>query len=225
VKREFADAVRKLGLELSDDQMTFLLSTVVGDHMVDLGVLFDNVRSVTDRLEGLVAQSGEDLGSARRYYGMYVVLLRALRHLHLRVEESIGERYVPEIDSIVARAQALTGETLRLQRENPSKRELLAANLEAQRLTVEAAAVYRRYLTDQAEQVRRAREELDKDIAAAWNTYETVRVSGELVGLVRESRELLKGLTSRQVPPLRPFQSLEMRRELEKLTEELRGAR
>ena len=67
-----------------------------------------------------------------------------------------------------------------------------------------------------------ARIELEKDIAAAWNTYETVRVSGELVGLVKSSRRLLDGLLNRQVPALRPFENLELKREFEKLTAQLR---
>ena len=224
VKDEFAAAVRALGVELSDEQVEFLLSTVVGDNMVDLGVLFDNVKSVTAQLEQLVSESGEDLASARRYYGMYVVLLRALYRMHVQIEESIGEQYLPQIDDIIARTQSLMAETRRLQRSSPAKLDLLAANLEAQQLTLEAAAVYRQYLRDQAEQVRQARAELDKDIAAAWNTFETVRVSGELVGLVRSSQRSLEGLMSRQVPALRPFENLELQREFEKLTEQLRAA-
>ncbi|AUB82927.1 hypothetical protein [Candidatus Thiodictyon syntrophicum] len=222
VKREFAAAVRQLGVDLSDEQVEFLLSTVVGDNMVDLGILFDNVKSVTNQLEQLVAQSGEDLQSARRYYGMYVVLLRALERMHQKIEEAIGEQYIPQINAIITRAEQLTGETRDLQRSSPGKGELLAANLEAQRLTIEAAGVYRQYLNDQKAQVIRARLELEKDIAAAWNTFETVRVSGELVGLVKSSRRLLEGLMNRQVPALRPFENLEMRREFEKLTEQLR---
>jgi hypothetical protein len=209
-------------VDLSDEQVEFLLSTVVGDNMVDLGILFDNVKSVTTQLEQLVAQSGEDLQNARRYYGMYVVLLRSLARMHQKIEEAIGEQYIPQINAIIARAEQLTGETRDLQRTSPAKRDLLAANLEAQRLTIEAAGFYRQYLNDQKAQVGKARRELDKDIAAAWNTYETVRVSGELVGLVRSSQRLLEGLMNRQVPALRPFENLEMRREFEKLTTQLR---
>lgn len=224
VRREFARAVREIGVELSDEQVEFLLSTIVGDNMVDLGILFDNVKSVIGQLEKLVAESGEDLASARRYYGMYVVLLRALRRMHVQIEEAIGERYVPQIDDIIARAQSLMAETRRLERESPARRELLQSNRQAQQLTIEAGAVYRQYLGEQANQVRKARLELDKDIAAAWNTYETVRVSGELVGLVRSSQRLLESLMNRQVPALRPFENLEMQREFQKLTEQLRAA-
>lgn len=222
VRREFAGELRALGLDLSDAQVELLLSTVVGDNLVDLGIVFDNVKAITAQLEDLVEESGEDLQSARRYYGMYVVLLRSLDQMHLQIERAIAERYIPQIDAIVSRAKALTAETHALRQQSPDKEELLAANLSAQQLTIQAAGVYREYLIDQERQVAAARRALDRDIAAAWNTYETARVSGELVGLVRSSRRLLDGLRDRQVPALRPFRNLEMKRELEKLTVQLR---
>lgn len=222
-RETFAEELRAMGLALSEEQVGFLLSTVVGDHMVDLGILFDNVKAITLQLEELVVQSGEDLQSARRYYGLYVVLLKALDRMHLQIEEAIGEQYLPQIDSIVARAESLAGETRHLLHESPDKAALLNANLEAQQLTIEAATVYRQYLDDQSREMERARRKLGNDIAAAWNTYETVRVSGELVGLVKSSQQLLEGLMTRQVPALRPFENLEMQRELERLTQQLRS--
>jgi uncharacterized small protein (DUF1192 family) len=223
VRQEFARELRAMGLELSDEQVEFLLSTVVGDNMVDLGILFDNVKSITVQLERLVAESGEDLPSARRYYGLYVVLLQSLQRMHLQIEEAIGEQYLPQIDGIIAQAQALSGETRQLLHASPDKQALLTSNLEAQQLTIDAAGVYRQYLDEQARQVKQSRAELERDIAAAWNTYETVRVSGELVGLVKSSQQLLEGLMNRQIPALRPFENLEMQREFQKLTQQLRG--
>ncbi|MGB5832661.1 MAG: hypothetical protein WBG92_11805 [Thiohalocapsa sp.] len=225
IKTQFADELRAMGLELQDDQVDFLLSTVVGDNIVDLRIVFDNVKSITTQLEQLVRDSEEDLQSARRYYGMYVVLLRALNRMHLDVEQAIEQRYIPQINDIAQRANVLSAETLALARQHPEKAGVLKANLEAQRLTIDASGVYRDYLKQQLKQVRNARASLEEDIATAWNTYETVRVSGELVGLVKSSQQLLDGLLSRQVPTLRPFQNLEMQREFSKLTEQLRMAR
>ncbi len=222
LKGQFAEELRGMGLALSDEQLEFLLSTVVGDTMVDLGVLFDNVKSITLQLEDLVEQSGEDLQSARRYYGLYVVLLKSLNRMHVQIEDAIEERYLPQIEDIIGQAQSLAGETRRLLHESPGKQDLLNGNLEAQQLTIQAAGVYRQYLRDQARKVEQARLELDKDIAAAWNTYETVRVSGELVGLVRSSQKLLEGLMNRQIPALRPFENLAMQREIQRLTQRLR---
>ena len=224
IKQQFAAELRGMGIELSDEQLEFLLSTVVGDNIVDLGIVFDNVKAITAQLEELMRETGEDLDSARRYYGMYLVLLRALNRMHLDVEQAIDQRYVPQINDIAERAQALSVETRDLKRRHPEKADILDANLAAQQLTVEAADVYRRYLKDQGKQVAEARAALQQDIATAWNTYETVRVSGELVDLVKSGQQLLDGLLRRQVPALRPFQNLEMQRELSKLTEQLRAA-
>ncbi len=224
IKGDFAAELRRLGLKLSDDQLEFMLSTVVGDNLIDLGIVFDNVKAITAQLEQLVEQSGEDLQNARRYYGLYVIVLKSLKHMHLQVEQAIADQYIPQIDAIIDRARTLSTETRTLQARSPDDRDLLAANLEAQQLTIEAGGVYRQYLTEQAQQVMKTRKDLEKDIATAWNTYETVRVSGELVGLLRASRRLLEGLLDRQVPPLRPFQNLEMKREFDMLTAQLRMA-
>ena len=222
IKRQFAMELRALGLELTDDQLDFMLTTVVGDNLIDLGILFDNVKVITGQLERLVEESGEDLQSARRYYGLYVILLKSLRQMHLQVELAIANSYIPRIDAIAQRAAELSDQTQALLKQNPDRQAILQANLDAQRLTLEAAAIYRQYLDEQGRQITAARVALETDIATAWNTYETVRVSGELVGIVKASRKLLDGLISRQVPALRPFRNLEMQREFEKLTEQLR---
>ncbi|NEX15434.1 MAG: hypothetical protein C1943_02055 [Halochromatium sp.] len=224
IKAEFVGELRALGIELSNDQVDLLLATVVGDNIIDLGIVFDNVKAITEQLETLVEDSGEDLESARRYYGMYVVLLRALARMHNDVAMAIEMRYIPEINAIAERAAQLSEETRTLIGSQPERSALLRTNLQAQQLTIEAAGVYRDYLAEQRKEVEQAQAALDADIEMAWNTYQTVRVSGELVDLVQSSQSLLDGLLDREVPPLRPFQNLEMQRELEKLTRQLRSA-
>jgi hypothetical protein len=224
IQRDFAAQLRSIGLELSDDQVEFLLATVVGDTMIDLGIVFDNVKIITVELERLVRDSAEDMQSARRYYGLYVVLLRALKQMHLDVEQAIEADYMPRIDAIRERARALSVETQALLAAQPERAPVLRANLAAQRMTLDAAKRYRNYLAGQARQVRQARKALDGDIRTAWNTYETVRVSGELVALVQSSQQLLDGLLERQIPPLRPFENLHMKREFERLTDQLRSS-
>lgn len=222
IKGEFVNELRAMGVELSNDQVDLLLATVVGDNIIDLGIVFDNVKAITEQLERLVEESGEDIESARRYYGMYVILLRALARMHSDVVAAIETRYIPEINAIADRAAELSKETRALMQAQPERAKLLQNNLQAQQLTIEAAGVYRDYLAEQRNEVEQARSALNADIETAWNTYQTVRVSGELVDLVQSSQSLLDGLLEREVPPLRPFQNLEMQRELEKLTQELR---
>lgn len=217
---ETASELRKKGLEIDADGVDFLLSTVVGDDVVDMTLAFEKVRRLTEQLEALTVESREDLPTARRYYGMYAVLLKALDHMHATLLDSIATDYGPRIDAIRERAQRLQRETRTLNARNPSK--LLQSNLQAQQLTIDAASRYRDYLKHQEQQITVSRRRLSQDIAVAQNTYETVKMSGDLVALMQDSRHLLDSLFQLQVPPLRAFENLEMKREFERLTSTLR---
>lgn len=225
-RQRFAEELKTIGLDLSAEQVEFLLSTVTGDDLIELGVAFDNVKALTGQLEQLMVQSQEDSASARRYYGMYVILLNVLAHMQEQLLVAVEERYLRDIDAIRSRTEQLMQETRSFNQRADLTAEAAAtlrANLAAQELTLRTAGLYRDYLVAQARDVAAARERLQKDIAVATNTYETVKVSGELVQLLRTSQEALAVLLDRQVPVLRPFQNLEMQREFEQLTERLRA--
>ena len=221
IRGEFAEELQRIGLQISDEQLEFLLSTVVGDDLIEMGVAFDNVKTITIQLEQLMVESKEDLASARRYYGMYLILLKTLERMQRHLLDAVEMRYLAEIDAIIAKTRELMQQTRSLMRNDQTNRETLAANIEAQELTLRSAALYRDYLIDQASDVAVARDQLLRDIAIADNTYETVKVSGELVRLMKSSQQLLDTLLKRQVPALRTFQNLQMKREFEKLTLQL----
>lgn len=219
----FAQELRALGLTLDGSALDVLLTTVVGEDLVGMALAFDNVRQITDQLERLVNQTHEDLDAARRYYGMYSLLLRALDRLHGRLIEDLDGRYLRAIEAIVERTLALMRETRALKRQLGEHGATLAANLEAQQLTLRAATAYRAYLLEQRRQLVVARERLARDVAVAANTYETVKVSGELAGMMASARRLLDTLRHVQVQPPRAFENLAMRREVERLTLRLRS--
>lgn len=222
-KRQFALELRALGLDISDEQLDFLLSTVIGDDIIGLGVAFDNVKSLTGQLEQLLVDSGEDLSTARRYYGMYTVLLGALEHVHGSLLGQV-QRYLNELDSIEERTHTLLNQSRNLRRNADRHQHTLAANIEAQKLTLRTAKLYRQYLNSQAKDVADSRQRLARDIAVARNTYETVKVSGELVQMVHAGQNLLESLFARDVPAMFSFQNLELKREFEKLSVRLREA-
>jgi hypothetical protein len=222
VRGELAAQLGSLGLDIDEGRLEFLLSTVVGDEVVDMVLAFEQVRRLTEQLETLTTESREDVLTARRYYGMYTVLLRILDRMHDNLLAAIDRRYLPQIQRLSNRARELRQETRGLQARVPSR--VLAANLEAQELTLAAADRYRDYLKRQRRQVTASKQRLDRDLAVAENTYETVKVSGDLVALMKDSRRLLDTLFTLQVPPLRAFENRQMKREFERLTASLRTA-
>lgn len=223
-QKAFAAHLQELGLDLDEQQLEFLFSTVVGDDIIRMGIAFDNVRQLTVQLENLVVESQEDLETARRYYGMYTVLLRVLNQMYSTLILDIEQRYIPDIERIMEKAQDLAAETRELMEQYPERGSILRNNLSAQNLTLQASDLYREYLKEQREEVVDSRRRLNDDLRIAHNTYETVKVSGELVHLVQTSRNLLNTLRRMQIPTLRGFENLEMKREFERLTLQLKEA-
>jgi hypothetical protein len=137
--------------------------------------------------------------------------------------DGIERDYLPRIAAIGDRARLLRRQTQALQAKNPST--VLQANLEAQQLTIDAAGRYAAYLRRQRQQLATSRQRLAHDLAVARNTYETVKMSGELVALMRDSQVLLDSLFRLQVPTLRAFENRAMKREFQRLTWSLREDR
>jgi len=221
IRREFSVRLQDYGLHLDEEQLEFLLSTVTGDALIDLGIAFDNVKIMVHQLEDLLIESGEDLNAARRYYGMYAILLEALLRMHEGVLENVVE-YQQRLEQITERTRTLMGESRRLSRVDERHRAVLSANLEAQQLALRSARLYSEYLREQANAVVQSQRQLQYDLAVARNTYETVRVSGELVQMLQVGQHMLDDLLARQVPALFSFRNLELRREFEQLTLKLR---
>ncbi len=221
-KRAFAESLDEMGLRIDPQELDVLLASVTGDDLIQMAVVFDNVKRVTTELERLMVESGQRMEATRRYYGMYTVLLRILVHLHETAVNRIRAHYLPRIQAIVQRTEKLRRDTRHLLRETPAQRRVLEANLRAQDLTLEAAAQYRAYLNDQAAELERRLQDLRRDLRVAQNTYDTVKVSGELLALMRSSRESLAALARLDMPPLRGFDRPELRDEFRRLTEQLR---
>lgn len=223
LKGEFRDELGRMGLEVTREQADFLLATVVGDNVIDITIAFHNVKLLTGQLERLTAENLEDIQLARRYYGMYTVLLQLIMHIYDTALQEIDEGYLPEIEEIRTRTHALMRQTSQMaRRAEGAHRATLQANLESQEFTLRAAEMYRGYLEEQRRSLREARGRIDKDLAVAMNTYETVQLSGDLLSVMRSSQELFQLMFEMQVPDLRPFENAELRREFDKLTLRLR---
>ncbi len=66
IRSVFAAELQGVGLDIDVGRLEFLLSTVVGDEVVDMTMAFDQVRRLTEQLEPLTVSSREDLPSAPR---------------------------------------------------------------------------------------------------------------------------------------------------------------
>ncbi|MHC4997232.1 MAG: hypothetical protein ACYTGQ_19520 [Planctomycetota bacterium] len=121
LKDTFAAELRAIGIDVDRDAAESLLATVSGDDFVTMSVVFNNVKLVTEQLQTLTDQSSESLDVAKRYYGMYVVLVRILDRVQKNFVETIRERHLPRLDQIERLADKNRKEAEHLLKEGGSR--------------------------------------------------------------------------------------------------------
>ena len=223
VRREFAAGLAEIGVNLSEAQVEGLLAMATGDDIVEMMAVFEAMEAVNSELRRATLETGESLEVAKRYYGIHLVLLEVAELMHARFVEQVDDIYLRRLQEISEDAQELRSEAQALlaNERDPQMRAVLESNIAAQDLTLRASRLYRQQLQAQRASVADSLSEVGRRVTVARNTWKTVRLSSELVSLLRGSNDAFETLMRIDVPDLRPFESIELQRELERLTEEL----
>ena len=220
LKQRFVEELRAIGVEIDREAAESLLASVSGDDFVKLCVVFDNVRLMTEQLQELTEESGEQLDVAKRYYGLYVVLIRIMDRLQKDFVRTVREERVPQLEELAGRARDNIRDAERNLRTGGDP-DIGRRNVEANRLTVEVTKLYAEYLAEQANEIERQNRDLQVRLRDAINTYDTVRVSSQVAEILRDSLNDLDALLELQVPKLRGFDNRELQEEFSRLTDEL----
>lgn len=222
LKTRFVQSLERIGVRLTQEQLDLLMSSVVGDDIINSSIVYSNVRQISEQLMVLTEESGEDIEISRRYYGMYTVLLKILLHMQTQFIQQVDEQYLPDIENIMTEVEAVSKNTLRLMSDGQNATQPhLQANLAAQDLTLKTARLYRQHLQEQRAKMVQAKNKTRGDLAIAQNTFKTVSLSGELVNLLRTSQDTFSLLLNIEVPELLVFDNTQMKQEFALLTEKL----
>jgi hypothetical protein len=223
-KTEVHQALKKVGVELTAEQVDLLLDGVLSGDLVRLVAVFNSAKVIDAQLGKLLAASAENIGAARKYFAMHAALFALLVHAQDSLIGKIDKQYLPKLAAIevdIRMARVKTAELLRAENREDQKRAL-EGNQESQRLAEDAAKGYRRYLLQQREQVARARQRTTHDLRIADNTFETVEVSFQLRNLMRDATASFEAIQKLEAPTFdQIFKNEELRKEFENLTRKL----
>jgi len=213
-----------LGINIPSDQLDALLSMASGDDIASMLQAFAAIRAAAQTLSQETNRQGESVEVARRYYALYVVLVECAQRAQGKVIDHIDHEWLPKLDAITQEARRVQSEARRLADADPARAALLHANQDSLDLTLRAAGLYRQRLLDQKTAIASAHHKLDAIHAVALNTFRTVRLSSDLVDLMRTTAHEFGSVLALDLPPLRPFESLELKGEFARLSAQLRRA-
>ncbi len=223
LKQSFADELSKIGVEVDEDGVDSLLSSVSGDDIVTMAVVFDNIKHVTTQLQKLTEESGEALDVSKRYYGMYVVMIHVMDRIQKTFIRDINQKHIPKLNEFASQAGRNIDQARALIDIDGGDTQLLEANIASNQLTRETANLYIEYLQQNADLIAAENKLAQKNLATAMNTYDTVKLSSDVAALLKTGRRDFETLMKLQVPALREFSNEAIRQEFERMTSELRA--
>ena len=213
--------LNRIGMKLDPASIDNLLESITGDEFVRVSIIFDNAKKFAAELERLTNESGEDLEAAKKYYGVYLMLLKTVSRLQEKFVENVDNEYYPKLDEFAQKARQNIAEAKKAIRLGGDE-VVLQNNIESNQLTYDAAMFYKEGLAHQKHQMMMANLECKKNILTAANTYKTVALSKDVAALMAVSRRAFDAISGLSVPDLRPFENEKMKEAFSEMTRALR---
>ena len=223
LKQSFAKELSKIGVQVDERGAESLLSSVSGDDIVTMAVVFDNIKHMTTQLQKLTDESGEALDVSKRYYGMYLVMIHVMDRIQKSFIRDVNEKHVPKLKEFASHAERNIDQARKLIDINGGDAQILESNIASNELTRDTANLYITYLQRNAKLIATENARAQKNLATAMNTYDTVKLSSEVAAHMNSGRRDLETLMKLEVPALREFSNQAIRKEFLRMTSELRG--
>ena len=220
LKERFRNQLQQIGLEVFDDDIDSLLMPVTQDDFVSMAAVVSNISTLTAQLEGLTEESKELPPQARRYYGMYLLLVYAIDRIQVRFIQEIDHVHLPKLHAFEEEARQNITEA-KNQIAGGGPKEQLRANIDAANTTIEACHCLASALRDQKNAIAGENEQTKLMLDAAINTYKTVRLSLNVAELMSDCRKALRRCGSCGCPGYRTFQNLQLKSEMQRLAERM----
>ncbi len=211
---------KEMGVTISEQQVKFFLSSVSGDDIINLSAVFHNIQQITEQLQHMSQQLPGDTETVKRYYGMYVVMVKTLMAAHDSFLTDVDGVYLPRLEELEAQNEAAAEETRRLlgQEGSAERMAILMASEETQKVTSEALELYRQHLDDMKVRVSEGHDSMYDKYKVALNTYNTIKVAADLASIMKASIQEINNLQGMHLPDLIPIESEAVQRKFDEIT-------
>ena len=224
IKEDLKKNFQEIGVNLSSEQIDVLLTRVDGDDIIQISLVMETLKHVTNQILELMKASKEELTQAKKYYGMHQVLLELVVYIQQKYIDKCNAVYLPKIDTMIVESASMMDNTKRLRdrEEDTRRRSIYNNNLDAQMLTNKAATLYRKDIVASRNNMSEAQKISKENLKLSQNTYATVMLSADLFDLINESQSMFEEVSKIQVPNLVPFENIQLEQKYKELTEKLR---
>ncbi|MBN2825338.1 MAG: hypothetical protein JXQ76_08445 [Campylobacterales bacterium] len=213
----------EIGIELSSAQINTLLARANGDDIIQITLIMDILKQITNQIMQLMKSSNESLVQAKRYYGMHMMSLALVVHIQQHFIDKVDNQYIPKVIHIANEADKMIDDTQDLidDETNLYRHQIYQSNLKSQKLTLKVAQLYKEDLINSKEKLKLAQERAKKNLQVAYNTYSTVSLSSGLYDLIAQSQLMFNEISRIQIPSIIPFENIQIEQKYKELTNKI----
>ena len=217
LRENLSNELEKKDINISPEQLEVWLSSVVGDDIISMNVIFQNVKQVTQQLRELTQETNENLEFARKYYGMVVILNRIIVKMQENFISKVETKIVPQLKEYESDALSNIKEANKLLVKNKNN-QTLKANVNANEFTVKVIKFYRKVVINQKNKIKKSLLKSRESVNISLNTYKTVKLSSMVSELIKDGLENFETVEKLQLPVITKFENKQMQEEFKKLS-------
>lgn len=216
--------LRSVGLNVPGSAAERCIFPVNVETLIDNAVVAKDIAVVVENLGRFL--DSEDLETAKRYFGMYLVMIDVQTEgFRQYLEKSENGEWRRGINDILRGAEAaVRSDTANAaqSRFTEHEREIFRRNAATNRKTIEAATAYLGILRQHEEIIRGKLREAERVREVAQSSWNTVSLASDLKEIVKTSHDAFEALLSLELPPLALFDDATLQAEFDAITKKLR---
>ena len=218
------DNLRGIGLNMPGSAAERCIFPVNVETLIDNAVVAKDIAVVVEHLGRLL--NSEDLATAKRYFGMYLVMIdvqaEGFRQYLEKSEDGVWRKGINEILSAAEAAVKSDTANAAQGRFTDREREIFRKNAEMNKKTIEAATAYLDLLKQYEGIIRTKLREAERVREVALSSWNTVSLASDLKEIVKTNHDAFEALLSLELPPLLLFDDSALQAEFDAITRKLR---
>lgn len=221
LKREVMVELRSWGITVPDAALEPFFKSVTRNSIIDNAVIAGNIAAVVKNFEAMM-QVDED--NARRYYGMYMVLLDVQIRCYRGFVAQCDGIWCVRLDNAINKIQydhLIANEGEADPRFSTAQRDQYKRNRRTNETYLRAVRAYRENLERQRNAVASKMQETERMREVALNTYETLGNAALLRDMMHTSAEAFEAVMKLDLPDLAAFNDADIVSEFEGITKRL----
>lgn len=221
--RVYNDMVQN-GVPIEREQFEFMINAADAMETAKIMAVAENLKYMLQNMEEKVSDPNAPVDLLKIYSGMYMMCHRVYMYAISFAVDQIDNIYKPRLLAMKEKNDKLIADSRALSRQvhTPADKATLESNMASQKRMSEVINLYTRYLDSQKKNLVSLNSDMTKRYRVAENTYQTIRLSSELLSLLRNSQTDFSRIFAFQPPELQLLHDARFSREFAEVTANLR---